>query len=180
MLAILEKLDPVRSIVPENILAAMVAMASTAPQGCFVEVGVYQGGSAQPLMEVAEHQGRELFLYDTFTGIPFRDPIDSHNIGDFADTDFLDVAERLPKAYVIPGVFPSSAITMPGVAFVHLDCDQYRSVGESLDYLIPRMVEGGIIWFDDSPCLEGARTAARERLGDRLVLHDVGRHYVIL
>jgi Macrocin-O-methyltransferase (TylF) len=180
MLAEPERVEPVRSVVPENILTAMLEMATTSPQGCFVEVGVYQGGSAQHLMSMALCMGRELFLYDTFTGIPFRDPIDSHVVGDFSDTDFLDVCERFPRAHVIPGIFPSSAVVMPAVAFVHLDCDQYRSVGESLDYLLPRMAEGGIIWFDDSPCLDGARTAARERLGDRLVLHNVGRHYVIL
>ena len=57
-----------------QILLELAATAKTTPAGCFVEVGVWKGGSASYLTEVAEQQNREIFLYDTFTGIPFAEP----------------------------------------------------------------------------------------------------------
>jgi hypothetical protein len=64
------------------------------------------------------------------------------------------------------------------LAFVHLDCDQYRSITEAGRYLTPLMRKGGVMWFDDSPCLEGAKQATRELFGDRLVLSRTNKHYV--
>lgn len=173
---------PPASLIGENHLAELLAAASRTPPGCFVEVGVYRGGSAWRLLQLAKEQGRELYLYDTFEGIPCQDPIDNHSIGDFADVNISDVTMRLEGAHVIKGVFPASAVPMPWpIAFAHLDCDQYRSVFESAEYLTSRMAVGGIIWFDDSPCLPGAHQAARELFGDRLQLSsDHGKHYVVI
>jgi hypothetical protein len=130
------------------------------------------------LNQLALDQSRSLYLYDTFTGIPHHDAVDSHHVGDFADTSFEDVCALLPDAFTVKGVFPASAIPMPLVAFVHLDCDQYRSIRESVQYLLPRMVPKGVIWLDDSPALEGAHKAARELFADRLQLSPTGKHFV--
>jgi hypothetical protein len=157
----------------------MIACARATPAGCFVEVGVYQGGSAWHLYDLALEQERELYLYDTFTGIPYHDAIDSHHIGDFSDCSYLSVVERFPHAAVVPGVFPMSAIDMPRIAFAHLDCDQYRSVKESATYLRYLMVPGGVMWFDDSPCLAGAHRAVLELFGDKVKISSAhGKHYV--
>lgn len=165
-------------LVGEVTVREMLAAARLTPPGCLVEVGVYKGGTGWFLSQLALEQGRSLYLYDTFTGIPYHDPIDSHHAGDFADTSYEQVCELLPDAFTVQGIFPACAIPMPPVAFVHLDCDQYRSVKESAQYLIPRMVPKGVIWFDDSPCLAGAHQAAVELFGDRLRLSDTGKHYV--
>ena len=162
----------------EAALTELVALARTTPDGCLVEVGVYQGGSAWYLSEICFEQRRALYLYDTFTGIPYKDPVDSHKIGDFADTSWERVSELFPTAHVIPGIFPASAIPMPPIAFAHLDCDQYRSVRESAEYLAPRMVSKGVMWFDDSPCLEGAHQAVREVFGARVRTSLSGKHFV--
>jgi O-methyltransferase len=164
-------------LIPDGVLAAMLDLASGVPSGAFVEVGVYQGGSACALSELARKQNRSLYLYDTFCGIPWKSSVDSHNVGDFADCSATSVQNACPGAYVVTGVFPASAIAMGPVAFAHLDCDQYRSYHEAIDYLLPRMVKGGILWFDDSPDLEGARLAVSEAFGDRLQLCE-GKHYV--
>jgi hypothetical protein len=63
------------------------------------------------------------------------------------------------------------------LSFVHLDCDQYRSVKESALYLKDLVVHGGVIWLDDSPCLVGAHRAAREVFGDELLLSRTSKHY---
>jgi Macrocin-O-methyltransferase (TylF) len=158
-------------------LEALLQVAARTPAGAFVEIGVYQGGSAERLSNLAELQGRPIYLYDTFTGIPYSDVIDKHQIGDFSDGDEALVRARCPHARVIAGCFPKSAIPMEPVAFVHLDCDQYQAHCESIDYLLPRMVRGGVMWFDDAPWLEGATQAVMERFSDRLQ-RAVNKYYV--
>lgn len=120
---------------------------------------MYQGGSAWLLAWLAKQQGRELFLYDTFEGIPFKSDVDVHQVGDFADCSYESVCEAIPYATVIKGVFPDSAIQMPPVAFAHVDCDQYKSVRSSLSVLRRLMVPGGAIVLDDVWCLDGATKA---------------------
>jgi hypothetical protein len=141
----------------------MCALAASGPPGAFVEVGVYHGGTAWHLARVAEQQRRRLYLYDTFTGIPYRDDaIDSHQVGDFNDTSIESVQAAITYGLCIPGVFPASAVEMGKVAFVHLDCDQYRSYRDALWFLHSYMVPGGVIWCDDADCLNSAGTAVRE------------------
>jgi predicted O-methyltransferase YrrM len=150
---------PTSLIGPET-LRAMCVKAGQCPPGAFVEVGVYQGGSAWHLARVARSQGRPLFLYDTFSGIPFQhEQLDRHEVGDFGDTDMESVHAAIPDATIVQGIFPDSAIEMGPIAFVHLDCDQYKSYKDSLEYLVPRMVPSGVIWCDDVDCLPGAGEA---------------------
>ena len=166
---------PPHSLVSGEVAAAMCALAASGPPGAFVEVGVYHGGTAWHLARVAEPQGRPLYLYDTFSGIPYRNEGVAHAVGDFRDTTAADVHRDIPYATIVEGIFPDSAIEMGPIAFVHLDCDQYRSYQEALDYFGPRMVSGGVIWCDDVPCLEGAARAVNEfvaRGGCRPVLAE--------
>lgn len=155
----------------------LLQIAARTPTGAFVEVGVYQGGSAARLSNLADLQGRSIYLYDTFTGIPYRDPIDIHPVGDFSDTDQRLVRALCPNAIITAGCFPDSAVPMGPIAFAHLDCDQYRAYSESIDYLLPFMVRGGVMWFDDAPYLEGATQAVTERFSDKLQM-AAGRYYV--
>lgn len=150
------------SLVSEEVATAMCELARATPPGCFVEVGVYHGGTAWYLAQAAQQQMRLCFLYDTFTGIPYRGEHDSHLVGDFADTSLEEVQRSVPTAMCIPGVFPASAINMGPVAFVHLDVDQYQSYKDALEYFAPRMVKGGVIWCDDVDCLKGATRAVEE------------------
>jgi predicted O-methyltransferase YrrM len=152
----------IERLVSESVMEAIKDCARSCPPGAVVEVGVYQGGSAMGLYEVCEEQGRPLFLYDTFTGIPFQGPFDSHKVGDFSETAAEMVSAMMPKAVVVQGVFPKIMVEMPPIAFVHLDCDQEQSIRESLDALAPQMVKGGVIWLDDVGCLDGANKAFNE------------------
>jgi hypothetical protein len=149
------------SLIHPLALEEMLYYARKTPDGAFVEVGVYQGGSAIEIDKIAREQGRECFLYDTFTGIPYQGEYDSCKVGDFADTSYEIVRDKIPHAHVVKGVFPCSAVSMPPVAFLHLDCDQYQSFKDALTYMVPKMVKGGLIWLDDVG-LEGARMAAKE------------------
>lgn len=148
-------------------LEAMLEVARGSPPGAFVEVGVYRGGSAKPLTDIAIKQNRKIFLYDTFEGIPYTNKSkgDFHQVGDFKDTNYDKIKEGLPYATVIKGLFPDSAVEMGPVAFCHIDCDQYQSVFDTVTYLRPLVVKGGIMYFDDAPDLEGAMNAVIDLFG---------------
>lgn len=161
-------------------IKTMLSVASKTPDGCFVEVGVYKGGTASYLTELAEMQNRKIFLYDTFTGIPCRDVMDVHQIGDFGDTSFEAVRDALPYAKVVQGLFPDSAVKMPKIAFVHIDVDQYKSYIDCINYFKPKMVKGGIMWFDDYE-LPGGKQAIEELIGCENLIFDGGheRSYTV-
>jgi len=157
----------------------MCGLASGCPHGSIVEVGVYKGGSARYLYDVAESQSRELYLYDTFTGIPCRnDKWDQHDIGDFGDVSINDMRymrESMPNANIIIGKFPDSMVPMGNIAFVHADCDQYESVKAVIEKLGPMVVPGGIIYFDDY-LMYGVEHAIKEAGLDVTLLHN-GKAY---
>lgn len=157
-----------KSVVIQEVIEDLVDTASKSPPGAIIEVGVYKGGTAWHLSKVAQEQNRKIYLYDTFEGIPFSDEDkgDFHEVEDFKDTSFEDVKSAIPYAEVVKGIFPDSAVTMEPVAFAHIDCDQYRSITESVNYLLPLMVNGGILWFDDAPDLKGALNAVNDLFGE--------------
>lgn len=153
----------------------MVPLAAEAPPGCFVEVGVYLGGSAELLYDITERQGRTLHLFDTFTGIPFQGKLDSHIVGDFNSAgQEIRLQQALPNARIHKGIFPQTLPeNLQDIAFVHADGDQYQTTADILQHLYPRLVPGGMIVFDDygTPMCHGCTAAvdefvARERLED--------------
>ncbi len=169
------------SVVAPEFIESMGTLARSTPPGCFIEVGVYKGGTAQKLYEIAQEQKRDLYLFDTFTGIPIKADIDHHQIGDFADANLELIRKELPLARIYVGVFPH---TMPGnlikdVAFVHVDCDQYQSVIDSIGYLYPCMVVDGIMLFDDYNCLAGATAAVHECFGRAPIQFNNGKAYIV-
>lgn len=140
--------DP-HSAITTNDLDILEQHAERSLAGCFVEVGVWLGGSAKRLENIAQKQGRAFFAYDTFEGIPFAEEGEYHQPGDFNEATYERVKVLLPHTTVVKGIFPESAVTMPSVAFAHIDCDQYRSIQESARYLQPLMANGGVMFFDD-------------------------------
>ena len=166
------------SAIPEPYLESLLYYASRAPAGAIVEVGVYRGGSALLLSTL----GREMFLYDTFEGIPFQGDLDGNPVGKFGDTSFEMVKALLPQATVIKGLFPDSIIEMPPVAFVHADADQYESTKAIIEVMPQRMVRGGMILFDDfgvSDC-EGCTKAVMESGRRVLVIGESGKALMIV
>jgi hypothetical protein len=172
--------DP-RSIIPAADLATLREHAADAPTGAFVEVGVYRGGSARALYEIAEAQHRTLYLFDTFSGHPRPGEHDApqHPEGRYADCVDPDVLQQeLPNARVIVGRFPWSLYRyllereIGGVAFAHIDVDLYRSTCESIAALTRFLVPGGVMYFDDYgvPECMGATKAVDELCPERIVL----------
>lgn len=133
----------------------LTRLASCSPPGNVVELGVYQGGSAQALYQVCEQQHRTLYLYDTFSGHPeIDDALDvrtAHWPGRYHDAiSPARLQALLPNAVIIQGEFPHSLRhDMGPIAFVHSDMDLYAPTAAVCRLLPPLMVEGGRLWFDD-------------------------------
>lgn len=168
------------SLVGKEPIEEMIKMCrETDPRGAIVELGVYKGGTAWHLVQVACEQSRRLLLFDTFTGIPEAGPLDTHKIGDFGDTSVDAVREAIPDAEFFVGKFPDSRpMHLPIISFVHLDCDQYETTRHALHIFSRRMVFGGIIWLDDYNALESARRAVEAVFPNHVKTAECGHKYI--
>lgn len=160
-------------------------------QGRFAELGVYRGGVARMLTEIAP--ARRLDLFDTFTGMPpiTTEGVDEHKSGDFGDTNLREVQSYVnnPNAFYFEGIFKGAplleelqdceAAVRAGepyesgrykYAFVHLDADLYESTEAGLNYFWPRLEHGGILILDDYfwPNCPGVLKAVAEYFQGRL------------
>ena len=161
------------TIIRPDDLALMLSYAEQAPPGAFVEVGVYRGGSARELYEVAERQGRTLWLFDTFEGHPMPCEYDApqHPAGRYADcADPSDLRREMPNAHIVQCRFPGDLWWMAEcgpVAFAHIDVDLYEGTRDAITYLAGWMATGGVMYFDDYgvPECPGASLAVRQQFG---------------
>ncbi len=162
-----------------------LARQAVSLEGDFWECGVYQGGTAVLLAEVVattQPARTRLHLFDTFQGMPGTDPKkDLHKRGDFADTSLRAVRERVGREDVVSfheGLVPDSfaGFEESHIAFAHIDVDIWQSVTDCCEFIVPRLVHGGFMVFDDYgfPTCPGAREAVdgffRERLEKPLAL----------
>ena len=143
------------SLLSDEDLNSLCSVAQNTPPGCFVEIGVYQGGSAERLYQIAQQQGRTLHLFDTFAGHPVvteHDDTNNHPQGRFGNDAISPhvLQAKLPNAVIHIGTFPD---TLPDdlrdIAFVHCDADLYAPTLAACTLLPPRMVNGAQMVFDD-------------------------------
>ncbi|HSS47715.1 MAG TPA: TylF/MycF/NovP-related O-methyltransferase [Thermoanaerobaculia bacterium] len=131
--------------------------------GCFAEVGVFRGVSAEIICQ-AKLPSTELYLFDTFEGLPRPGKLDSR----FKERAF-SVSEKVVRTRlnkytrwsVHRGLFPASAANVQNkrFSFVHLDVDLYESTLAGLEFFWPRMLEGGILVSHDYSQCEGVYQA---------------------
>jgi hypothetical protein len=159
--------------------------------GAIVECGVWRGGNvmaaALTLMRLGDTD-RDLYLYDTFTGMPepgaadVPSPYDGYSPSRrwrriaSAGRQWAGVpADRVRAAVESTGYPPERIHLVPGmveetlperapesVALLRLDTDWYSSTKHELDHLYPRLAEGGVLIVDDYGHYEGARRAVDE------------------
>ena len=169
------------SLIRPDVLHELAETSRNAPAGDLVEVGVYKGGSAWILDMVGREQGRKVFLFDTFKGIPYaHSKHDVHKKDDFGDVVLEEVRAALPDSQLIVGVFPGTmkdaeALGLGKIAVAHIDCDQYKSVKACCEHLAKRMVPGGVMIFDDYDVLPGAKLAVDESFGGRVEFSPQGK-----
>jgi O-methyltransferase len=164
--------------------------------GSFAECGVWRGGSmmavALTLIDLGETD-RDLYLYDTFTGMtePTAEdrssPYDGYSphrrwrrhraLGrEWAGVPADVVRERVEstgypreRIHLIEGkveeTLPEHA--PPALALLRLDTDWYASTRHELVHLYPRLADGGVLIVDDYGHYEGARRAVDEYFAER-------------
>ena len=138
--------------------------------GAVVECGVCDGGSAAVLGASALN-GRELWLFDTFEGIPEPGPLDGEFARGYSGTmkGSVEIVEKLiartgfapERLFLRKGNFSEAFCeNLPEtIAFLHIDCDWYESVLLCLETLYGRVSAGGVVVLDDFGYWEGARRA---------------------
>lgn len=130
------------------------AKAALMIPGMYGEVGVYRGASAK-IICLAKGK-RILHLFDTFTGLPNVQKIDSFfQKGQYCNTLSETKNNLFDCSNVVfhKGTFPSTgkSVSSCRFAFLHIDVDTYQSTFDVLKYFYPRMNKGGIILGHDYP-----------------------------
>lgn len=134
--------------------------------GCIVEAGVYKGGSSAKFSLAARYANRELFLFDSFQGLPANDEAHDksllgHSIkGWFKAGSFNGSVDEVKNNLArygdiklckfIKGWFDDTMplFSQPIVA-VYLDVDLAESTRTCLKYLYPLVAPGGVIFSQD-------------------------------
>lgn len=159
-------------------------------EGAIVECGVWRGGSimiAIATLNLLKSRGRDIFLFDTFEGLPQPDPVLDIDIWDNKGHDGWILEARSPessnwayaslndvRANVLGLGYPEALIHFvkgmvertipeqaPGkIALLRLDTDWHSSTKHVLERLFPALVPGGVLIMDDYGHFMGARKAA--------------------
>lgn len=168
--------------------------------GDIVECGVWRGGSMHAVARTllaADDTSRDLYLFDTFEGMPPPSDKDVRHDGISAQ-ELLDTQPRTSKMWAIAsledvqGEFakvpypPERVHFIPGmveetapakapeqISILRLDTDWYESTRHELETLYPRLVPGGVLIIDDYGWYEGSRQAVEEfieKTGAQLLL----------
>ena len=139
--------------------------------GDIAEIGIYKGGSANLLAECIKDTDKTLYLFDSFDEvIPDTQfvPDDGTNGHSFHYTieEVQKKLNRFNNITIYPGIFPSTAHNVEDKIFclVHVDCDFYAPILACCEFFYPRMIDGGIMVFDDYEFFEtpGATRAVNE------------------
>ncbi|RYF29274.1 MAG: hypothetical protein EOO17_01940 [Chloroflexi bacterium] len=146
--------------------------------GDVVEFGCYVGTSSVYLAKLIEGSDRQLYLYDSFEGLPEKVAKDQSPVGlQFRSGELLatkrQLITNLKRANVTMPVIkkgwfsdltPSDVPANIGFAF--LDGDYYHSVMDPLKLIWPNLTPGAVIVVDDyaNEALPGAAHAVNEWL----------------
>lgn len=192
---IIKKVRPYTMTSPERLFALIEAVKYVVQNnipGSFVECGVWKGGS---MMAVAEtlHQlkvtDRQLYLYDTFAGMPppteedktFSEETAASMLKKeagvkqesvvWAYSNLDEVKANIgliqyPAAnihFVEGDVLKTIPATDPGqIALLRLDTDWYESTRHEMIHLYPKLNRTGVLIIDDYGYWKGSRKAVDE------------------
>jgi predicted O-methyltransferase YrrM len=192
------KVRPFTMTSPERIAVLEAAVRHVIGQnypGAFVECGVAKGGSTMAMAYTLIELGaadRDLYLYDTFEGMPEPEEVDRGRYGESAARSWRKGQERSGGAWIRHGVdevranvaatgYPQARLrfikgkveeTLPeeappgAIALLRLDTDWHASTKAELDYLYPKLVRGGILIVDDYFRWQGARKAVDDYVAE--------------
>ncbi len=191
---IIEKVQPFTLLSPDRIYAFIEATRHVVQHnipGAIVECGVWKGGAVMSsllTLKKLSANDRDVFLYDTFEGMPRPGEDDKRCDGEALDVGFAekqvdeDSSTWCRAEYgevhnnILSCEYPMDRIqfvkgkveeTMPEtlpeqIAVLRLDTDWYESTRHELENLYPLLSPGGVLIIDDYGHWEGARQAVDE------------------
>ena len=147
--------------------------------GDLVECGVWKGGSIMAMALALKELGdtrREIYLYDTFSGMSTPTNVDISYNGASAQIGLLYSSLEEVKSNVYSIGYPNDKFhfiqgkvedTIPEnipekIALLRLDTDWYESTKHELLHLFPLLSNKGVIIIDDYGQWQGARKAVDE------------------
>ena len=149
--------------------------ASLRAPGEVAEFGVYRGHTAAAIKRTLDKHGSDkgLYLFDSYSGMPdISHPLDgAWKKGDLASgvEHVQQLFEGQDGVHIIPGYFSDTLREHEELqfSFCHIDADLYTSIKECIEFILPRLSEGGTIVFDDygSRNCPGAMQVVEEALG---------------
>src|SRR5262245_8950869 len=159
--------------------------------GALVECGVWRGGSAIAVLHTLlrlRDTSRDIYLYDTFEGMPR--PVEQdvcwdgskasdihrahggtargsnwvHAGLDDVRSAILGTGYPSERIHVVKGMVEETipAVAPAQIAILRLDTDFYQSTLHELDHLYPRLAKGGVLIIDDYGNWLGSRKAVDE------------------
>jgi hypothetical protein len=131
--------------------------------GDLIELGVGAGGTSLFFASMVADAKRKVYSLDTFSGLPAPDHVlDNPYWRAGLYTGVVPLGPRLKGLaeehglsdvlVMVEGLFSETIPTLPAdtrFCLAHLDSDLYSSVMDSLTGIYDRVVDGGIILFDD-------------------------------
>jgi O-methyltransferase len=172
------------------VCAATEYVARSGLSGCFVECGVWRGGSmmaAALTLRRLHVEDRDFYLFDTYEGATRPSEADVTWTGhaliqdDWIENDRADAISQpdVHAALVSTGYEPARLHYIAGdvretlpehapktIALLRLDTDYYDSTLHELVHLYPHLVSGGVLIIDDYGHYRGARQAVDEYFAD--------------
>lgn len=138
-----------------------ISQSKLLSSGSVIEVGSWRGGSGALIASCMNINNieEELYLCDTFHGVVKCGDKDTVYVDGMHSDTSLDILQNLiytemnlKNITVLDGVFPDQTgykVENKTFRFCHIDVDVYQSAKDAVEWLWPRMVDGGIIAFDD-------------------------------
>jgi len=163
-------------------------------EGCVVECGVWKGGSMMAAALTLQHLNtvnRDLYLFDTFEGMPPAGNVDENYSGEKANkilekesnekltsvnwaystidevkNNIYSTGYPVNRIHLIKGKVENTITTdfRKPIALLRLDTDWYESTNHEMEYLFPLLQPGGVLIIDDYGFWKGARKAIDEYL----------------
>ena len=203
---IISFVSPYTQTRPQSVLALISSVKYIVRNnipGSIVECGVWKGGSMMAVAKILLYLNteRELYLFDTFTGMTKPDEIDVTFSGNLRAIDeyknnsqwfgmqfvpledvknAMQITEyNMKKIHFVKGDVKN---TLPeyapaSISLLRLDTDFYESTYNEISCLFPKLEKGGIIIIDDYDLFQGQRKAVDEYFEQNhvdMILHHTG------
>lgn len=136
--------------------------------GDFAECGVFRGGSAYLMCQVAQLDHKQVHLFDSFAGLskPAEHESEHWSPGDLAvgEEEVHTNLREFDNFHTYAGWIPErfADVSSHTFSFVHIDVDLEQPTRDSIEFFYPRLVPGGVLLLDDhgSAMCPGARATA--------------------